>query len=152
MYYPVFLDLRGRDVLVVGAGKVALRKAQGLAEAGARVTVVAPRVEPGFADLRVTLHQRAFEPSDIASQALVFAATDDRAVNQAVAAAARARGIWCNVADAPAEGAFLVPSRIHRGDLQVAVTTSGRSPRIAASLRRQIEELLDAQLAQGLSR
>lgn len=143
MYYPVFLDLRGRKVLIVGAGKVALRKARGLLDAGAQVTVVSPRAEPEFESLPVTWKRRRFQSGDVAGHALVFAATDDRRTNRAAGRAAARRGIWANIADAPTECAFLVPSRIRRGDLQVAVSTSGRSPRLAIALRRRIEALLE---------
>lgn len=142
MYYPVFLDLQGKPVLVVGAGAVALRKVKGLLEAGAKVTVVSPAQLPEFESLAVTLRARRFRRSDIKGQALVFAATDSRAVNQAVGEAARAAGIAVNVADAPEECGFLVPSRIRQGGLQVAVSTSGRSPRLAIEIRKKIEEVL----------
>jgi siroheme synthase-like protein len=141
-YYPIFLDLAGKRVLVAGAGKVALRKTEGLLEAGALVTVVAPRWEPEFERLPVTLRRRAFRSSDLAGARLAFAATDDRRVNHAVAAAARRRGIPVNVADSRAECDFIVPARIHRGNLQIAVSTGGESPRLAVALRRKIEDIL----------
>jgi siroheme synthase-like protein len=141
-YYPIFLDLTGKPVLVVGAGKVALRKTRGLLEAGAAVTVVAPRAEPDFAQMDLTLLRRAFRPSDIRGAALVFAATDNRAVNHAVGEAAKRQGIPVNVADARAECSFLVPARIPRRHLQIAISTGGESPRAAAALRRKIEENL----------
>jgi len=144
MYYPVFLDLRGKPVLVVGAGKVALRKVRGLLEAGAEVTVVSPGRLPEFESLPVVLRRRRFRPSDIGEQALVFAATDVREVNQAVAQAACAARIPVNVADAPEECGFLVPSRIRKGNLQVAVSTGGESPKLAVKLRKRIEEVLSA--------
>lgn len=141
-YYPIFLDLADKPVLVVGAGKVALRKVRGLIEAGARVTVVAPRTEPEFADLAVTLRRRPFRASDLRGAVLAFTATDDRRVNHAVALAAKKRGIPVNVADSRPECDFIVPSRITRGNLQVAVSTGGESPGLAAALRRKIEESL----------
>lgn len=142
MYYPVFLDLRGRKALVVGAGKVALRKAGGLLEAGAAVTVVSPEGAAEFDSLGVNWKKRRFRVSDVRGCALVFAATNDRAVNAAVGRAARAAGIWANIADSPDECGFLVPSRIRHGDLQVAVSTSGRSPKLAIELRKKIEAAL----------
>lgn len=142
IYYPVFFDLRGRPVLVVGAGKVALRKTRGLVEAGARVTVVAPRWEPEFERLPVTLVKRAFGERDVEGAFLVFAATDNREVNRAAGGAARARGIPANVADALPECDFLAPARVRRGNVQVAISTSGENPRLAAGLRRRIEEAL----------
>lgn len=144
MYYPVFLDLRGRRALVVGAGKVALRKTRALIEAGAEVTVVSPQADPEFASLKVIWKKRRFRRADVGGCALVFAATDDRRVNRAAGLAAAAAGVWANIADSPAECTFLVPSRIRKGNLQVAVSTSGRSPKLAVALRKQIEAILSA--------
>jgi len=129
-------------VLVVGAGKVALRKTRALVEAGARVTVVAPDHAPGFDSLPVTMLSRAFLPEDVEGAFLVFAATSDRAVNHLAAESAKARGIPVNVADAPGECDFLCPARARRGHVQVAVSTGGRSPREAVRVRRAVEELL----------
>jgi precorrin-2 dehydrogenase / sirohydrochlorin ferrochelatase len=142
-YYPVFFDLRGRPVLVIGAGKVALRKTLALVEAGARVTVVAPHWEPAFEGLPVTLVRRPFEPPDTEGAFLVFAATNDRVINHAAAAAAKARGIPVNVADSPAECDFLGAARVRRGNIQVAISTGGEDPRRAVALRRRIEEILE---------
>src|ERR1039457_7644509 len=83
-HYPVFLDLKDRPVLVVGAGKVALRKTRGLLEAGARITVVAPDCEPEFDDLPVRVVRRRFRASDLAGALLVFAATGDRLTNHRI--------------------------------------------------------------------
>ncbi len=143
-YYPIFLDLTSQPVIVVGAGKVALRKTRGLLEAGARVTVVAPRWRPEFEKLPVTLRRRTFRTADLRGARLAFAATDRREVNRAVAAAARRRGIPVNVADSRPECDVLVPSRITRGHVQIAVSTSGVSPRLAVALRRSIEDMLIA--------
>ena len=142
VYYPLFLDLRGKPVLVIGAGKVALRKTRGLVEAGASVTVVAPRWEAGFEGLPVRLVGRAFEPADLEGVALAFAATDDREVNRLAGALAAERGIPANVADAPEECGFLVPARARRGAVQIAISTGGTDPRLAVRLRKAVEALL----------
>ena len=142
IYYPIFLDLTGKPVLVVGAGKVALRKTKGLVEAGAAVTVVAPECEPEFARLPVTERRRKFRPADLQGAVLAFAATNDRHVNHTVMLAARRLGIPVNVADSRDECSFIVPARITRGNIQIAISTSGESPRTASSLRRKIEENL----------
>ena len=141
-HYPVFLDLDGRQVLVVGAGKVAWRKTQGLLEAGARVTVVAPERLPEFEQLPVRLVRRRFRVSDLAGAVLVFAATDDRRANHRIGAAARQRGILANIADAAGECDFVVPARVRRGDVHIAISTGGRSPRVSAELRRALDEIL----------
>jgi precorrin-2 dehydrogenase / sirohydrochlorin ferrochelatase len=141
-HYPVFLDLKDRPVLVVGAGKVALRKTRGLLEAGARITVVAPDCEPEFEELPVRLVRRRFRASDLAGALLVFAATDDRLTNHRIAIAAKGRGQFANIADSAEECGFLVPARLHRGDVQIAISTGGESPRLTAELRKKLEEIL----------
>jgi siroheme synthase-like protein len=141
-HYPIFLDLRHQPVLIVGAGKVALRKARGLLEAGARVTVVAPEWEREFDSLPVRMVARRFRTSDVAGAALVFAATDDRRTNHRVGIAARGKGIFANIADSAAECDFVVPARVVRGNLQIAVSTGGENPRLAADLRKRLEEIL----------
>ncbi|HXG32793.1 MAG TPA: bifunctional precorrin-2 dehydrogenase/sirohydrochlorin ferrochelatase [Bryobacteraceae bacterium] len=142
--YPIFLNLRGRPVLVVGGGRVGLRKIRGLLEAGARVTVVDPRGEPALGALPLVWRRRKFRRSDVRGMTLVFAATSDRAVNHAVAEQARRLGIPVNVADNPAECDFLVPARVRKANLQIAVSTGGQSPRLAKALRQQLESLLAA--------
>ncbi len=141
-YYPIFLDLKDRPVLVVGAGKVALRKTRALLEAGARVTVVAPEWEAEFEDLPVRRVARGFRASDLAGAVLVFAATDDRLVNHRIGVAAKGRGVFANIADSGAEGDFIVPARVQRGAVQIAVSTGGESPRLSAELRKRLEEVL----------
>jgi siroheme synthase-like protein len=142
-WYPIFLDLKDRPVLVVGAGKVALRKTRGLLECGARVTVVAPRHLPEFEDLPVRLMEREFRTADLATASLIFAATDDRATNHRIAIAAKGRGLLANIADSPEECGFLVPARLRRADVQIAVSTGGTNPRLSAALRRKLEEVLE---------
>jgi len=129
-------------VLVAGAGRVALRKTRGLVEAGARVTVVAPAWVPEFAELPVRMLKRRFRESDLRGMALVFAATDDRAANRRIGEAARRLGIFANIADAAAECDFVVPARVERGMVQIAIATGGRNPRVSAELRRKIEAVL----------
>ena len=141
-HYPIFLDLKDRPVLVVGAGKVALRKTRGLLEAGARVTVVAPAWEEEFETLPVRLVQRPFRASDLVRVMLVFAATDDRQVNHRVGVAAKAKGVLANIADLAEECDFIVPARVTSGRVQVAISTGGESPRLSAELRRKLEQIL----------
>jgi siroheme synthase-like protein len=141
-HYPIFIDLKDRVVLVVGAGKVALRKTKGLVEAGARVTVVAPDSEPEFESLPVRMVRRRFRASDLADAMLVFAATDDRMTNHRIGIAAKGRGILANIADSADECDFIVPARVRRGNIQVAVSTGGENPRLAAELRQKLEEIL----------
>lgn len=140
MQYPVNLVLDGRPCLVVGGGKVAVRKVEGLLACGGRVTVVAPRVDGALRALPgVTVEQRPWRPDDLDGMWLVIAATDDPAVNRAVYEAGQGAGVWVNGADDPANCSFTLPSVVRRGDLQVTVSTGGRSPALATWLRRRLE-------------
>lgn len=141
-HYPVFLDLKDRPVLVVGAGKVALRKTRGLLESGARVTVVAPEWESEFEDLPLRLVRRRFRASDLTNIFLVFAATDDRLTNHRIGIAAKGKGLFANIADSAEECGFIVPARVNRGDVQIAISTGGDNPRLSAELRRKLDEVL----------
>ncbi len=141
-HYPIFLDLKDRPVLVVGAGRVALRKTKGLIEAGARVTVVAPEWESEFDSLPLRLVRRGFRASDLTGAMLVFAATDDRLTNHRIAIAAKGKGVFANIADSAEECDFIVPARVQRGTVQVAVSTGGENPRLSVELRKRLEEVL----------
>lgn len=140
MQYPVNLVLDGRQCLVVGGGNVARRKVEGLMACGARVRVVAPWIESGLRLLAdVAFDERRWQAEDLDGVWLVIAATDDPAVNAAVYDAGQRAGIWVNGADDPANCSFTLPSVVRRGDLQVAVSTGGRSPALSTWLRRRIE-------------
>src|SRR5262249_16461345 len=140
-HYPIFLDLKDRPVLVVGAGKVALRKTKGLLDAGARVTVVSPECEPEFEDLPVKIVRRRFRASDLAGCVLVFAATDDRLTNHRIGIAAKGKGVFANIADSAEECGFLVPARLSNGNVQIAVSTGGENPRLAPRPLRHTAEV-----------
>jgi siroheme synthase-like protein len=141
-HYPIFLSLKDRPVLVVGAGRVALRKTRGLLEAGARVTVVAPTWEDEFEALPVSLVRRRFRATDLSGYVLVFAATNDRLTNHRIGIAAKGKGLFANIADSAEECGFLVPARVQRGSVQVAVSSGGENPRLSAELRHKLEEIL----------
>jgi siroheme synthase-like protein len=141
-HYPIFVALQDRPVLVVGAGKVALRKAKGLLEAGARLTVVAPEWEDEFESLPVRLVRRSFRASDLAGHVLVFAATNDRLTNHRIGVAAKGRGVFANIADSAEECGFIVPARVSRHGFHLAISSGGENPRLTADLRKKIEDLL----------
>jgi len=149
--YPVVLDLGGRPVLVVGGGAVAERKVEGLRAACASITVVSPRVSARLAKMAddgdIRVRRRAYRRSDLRGVAIVFAATDDRNVNAAVAADSRRRRIWVNAADDPDHCDFILPSVLRRGSLLVSVTTGGRSPALARIVREELERLLGSDYA-----
>jgi siroheme synthase-like protein len=145
-YYPIFIELRDRPVLVVGGGSVAERKVEGLLAAAAAVTVVSPALTPRLATLaacgRIRHEARPYQPGDLACFALGFVATGDERVNAAVAREGRRRGVWVNAADDPAHCDFILPSVLRRGDLTVAVGTGGTSPALARAVREELEAYL----------
>ena len=149
LLYPVFLDLRDRDVLVVGAGEVGLRKARELVGCGSRLKVVSPAFHPGFSELdgRFLRIEREWRPGDESSARLVVAATSDPAANRAVHAACERRGIPCNVVDVPDLCDWQAPAVARSGPVQIAVSTGGAAPSLASHARRELESWM----AEGFS-
>ncbi len=141
------LDLQGRDCLVVGAGRVAAEKVEGLLEAGAEVTVVAPQVDDAIWALPVHVLERSFTRSDVVGRVIVIAATSDSSVNAAVSAAAGERQTPCNVADDPELCSFILPAVVHRDPILVGVSTGGASPALAQRLRDDVDDLVTQQHA-----
>lgn len=144
MSYVVNLKVEGRPVLVVGAGAVALRKVEGLLDAGARITVVAPDACEGIerlaAQKRITLQRRLYGEADCFGMTLVLAATDDEEVNARVARDAGELGILVNVADRPSLCTVTLPAVVRRGSLTLAVATEGKCPAFARALREELQE------------
>ncbi len=143
-YIPIFLDVTGRECVVVGGGEVAARKVESILEAGARVTVVSPHLSPILESLAasgsVTHLARNYQRGDIRGCVLVYAATDDPKLHRELAAEARALGIPVNVVDVPELCTFIAPAVVKRGELQIAISTGGASPAFAARLRRTLED------------
>ncbi len=147
--YPITLtNLRGALVVVVGGGAVGERKLRGLLGAGAAVRLISPAATPDLRALAnsgaITWHARPYQPGDVSGARLVFAATDQRAVNAQVADDAAALGLLCNVADDPRAGDFHLPAVYREPGLLVAVSTAGVSPARAKRLRDQIASWLSA--------
>jgi siroheme synthase-like protein len=145
-HYPVSLVVADQPCLVVGGGRVAARKIQGLAAAGAFVTVVAPEIVPAVEELaaehQMTLERRLYRAGEAASYRLVITATGIPEVDALVSADAGAGGVWVNSADDPEHCSFLLPA-IHRdGPVTVAVSTGGASPALATWLRRQVADAI----------
>jgi precorrin-2 dehydrogenase/sirohydrochlorin ferrochelatase len=142
--FPIFLKLEGRKCLVVGAGTVAEGKIRGLLDAGASIQVVAPR-----AVFQVRRWQwegvlgwkpREFDPRDLDGVFLVIAATNSHEVNTRIYKEAHARNVLCNAVDDPENCDFYYPAVVKRGDLQIAISTNGRSPALAQRLKSELEE------------
>jgi siroheme synthase-like protein len=140
--YPVNLIVDGRRCLVVGGGPVAVHKVRGLVEAGARVTVVGPELDPEIVELArgtdVAAEARPYRPGEAAAYRLVVAATGDPAANQQVYDDAEAAGVWINSADDPERCTVTLPARLRQGRLTVTVSTAGHSPAVAAWLRDRL--------------
>lgn len=147
-YYPIFIDLTHKSCLVVGAGAVGLRKLATLLQARPQRLVLMDTAPPSpecaalLADSAVHFVQQAFSPEHLTGHSLVFAATGSRSANAAIAAACQTHGIWCNCADAPTEGSFIVPATAAHGSLTAALSTGGASPALARCLRQELEEWL----------
>ncbi len=142
--YPIHLDISGRLCVVIGGGSVGERRAIGLLNTGATVRVVAPSVttnlqarsEAGELEILLTPYsQKALEGAF-----LVVAATDSRAVNAQVTQDAKARSLLVNVADSPADGDFIVPSTLRRGDLEISVTTGGSLPALTQQITAELDQ------------
>jgi len=158
-YFPLFLRLAGKPVLVVGGGEVAARKLQLLLSANADVTLVSPTLAD---ETRTLLQQHqstwiegVFDSSHLSGMRLVVAATDDLRVNETVAAAAESVGIWANIVDNTALSEAIVPAIVDRSPLMIAISSGATAPVLARRIRAQIEALIDesfglfAQMAQA---
>jgi precorrin-2 dehydrogenase / sirohydrochlorin ferrochelatase len=152
-YYMACLDLRDRDCLVVGGGRVATEKVHGLPDCDADVTVVAPELDQELVDLPVQIVRRPFSRSDVVGRFLVVAATNDRSVNADVSSAARERETLCNVADDPELCSFILPAIVRRDPIVVGVSTGGASPALAQRIRSDVADMIrpeHAELARRL--
>ncbi|MFZ0034530.1 MAG: bifunctional precorrin-2 dehydrogenase/sirohydrochlorin ferrochelatase [Sedimentisphaerales bacterium] len=142
--YPIFLELNGRRVVIVGAGEVAVRKAQALLAAGARVVVVSKNIDDALAALcqgtNAEIIKSGYSKSYIAEAALVIAAAGDRQLNKQIYKDCQELEILCNVVDAPELCDFIVPAVVKRGDLQIAIGTEGHCPAYAGHLRKKLEQ------------
>jgi uroporphyrin-III C-methyltransferase/precorrin-2 dehydrogenase/sirohydrochlorin ferrochelatase len=145
-FYPVFLNLRGRRAVVIGGGAVAEQKVLGLLAAGAHVTVVSPETTPRLADLAaaggIELRHRPYRAGDLAGAWLAIAGTDDRGANAGVWAEAEREGVPLNAVDDLDHCSFIAPAIHREGDVTVAVSTSGKSPALAARLRQRVAQLV----------
>jgi precorrin-2 dehydrogenase / sirohydrochlorin ferrochelatase len=142
--FPMFLTLEARQCLVIGAGKVAEPKIGGLLDTGARVRVVALAASSAVREWarvgKIELELRSFSAEDLDGAFLAIVATNSRSLNERVYHEAQRRGVLCNVVDVPDLCDFFYPAVVRRGDLQIAVSTSGQSPSLAQKIRQQLEK------------
>ena len=142
--FPMFLKLKSKRCLVVGAGNVGEPKIEGLLETGAQIRVVALQASPAVREWaragKIELELRAFAADDMRDVFLAVVATSSRTLNEHIYHEAQVRGVLCNVVDVPDLCDFFYPSIVRRGDLQIAVSTAGQSPSLAQKIRQQLEK------------
>jgi precorrin-2 dehydrogenase len=152
--FPLFLKLRGRRCLVVGAGPISEGKIAGLLETGTRVHVVAPKATPQILEWhkkkKIRLSRRVFRAKDLDGIFLVVAATNSPKVHHAIYRESRARKVLCNIVDVPPLCDFYYPAVVRRGELQIAISTAGSSPSLARRLREEMEVALGPEHAEWL--
>ena len=155
LYYPIFLNARGRKCVVIGGGTVALRKVKTLLDGGAEVTVISPKPHPDigrlFKDKAIFLIRREYETGDLKGAVIAIACTDLKKINRRVVAEAKKAGVLINVADDPKLSDFIIPSFFRRGDLTLAVSTSGTSPALARKIRMTLQKTFGKEYASLLS-
>jgi len=150
-YYPVNLDIRNRKCLVVGGGTVGTRKVMTLLNCGAKVTVVSSDVAEKLQELSdgdiIKLEKRPFQISDLDEMFLVMGATDNQEINREIHFEAERLGVLCNIADRPEVCNFILPAIVNRGDLIIAISTSGKSPAFAKKIRKDLEKVFGTEYA-----
>lgn len=143
-YYPIYIDVESKPCLVVGGGSVGQRKVEGLLEFGACVRLVSREVTPQLQALidekKVDYLGTDYEPGFLDGSTLVYVCTDDTELNTRVSKEAIARGIAVNVADVTELCSFIVPATVARGSLNISISTGGKSPALAAKIRRRLED------------
>ncbi len=150
--YPIFLNIEHKLAVIAGGGDVAYRKLNDLLDCGAKVKIIAPDIHDKIKRLRkenpglIEIIQRKFKSSDIIGAYIIFAATDDPALNKKIFQIAVEKNLPVNSVDDPENCSFIVPSIARRGDLTIAVSTSGASPAMAAKIRRTLEKNLPANI------
>ena len=151
-YYPIFIDVENRDVLIIGGGAVCARKAETMMRYGARVTIVAPEVTDeisGWAnDGRIKLTRKEYDEADLEGASIVIASTDDACINARIARDCRRRKIPVNVVDVTHLCEFIVPAIVQQGSIQLAVSTGGKSPALARTLKENLQKFVGPEYAE----
>lgn len=149
-YYPIFVEMKDRACLVIGGGREAQRKVEGLLAAEGRVTVVAPKLtrdlQRRLAAGEIDCERREYREGDLEGYDVCMVATDNGEVNAEVAAEGKRRRVWVNAADDPTNCDFILPSVIRRGSITIAASTGGGSPALARRLREELEAYLTEEM------
>src|SRR3954467_7823971 len=151
-YYPIYLDIEERNVVIIGGGNVCARKAETMMKYGARVTVVSPEfteeIEQWAREGCLAIERKPYASADIDGANMVIASTDDQSVNEQIAADCRARRIPVNVVDVTPLCEFIVPAIIEKGSIQIAVSTGGKSPALARTLKEDLQRTIGPEYAE----
>jgi siroheme synthase-like protein len=151
-YYPIFIDVEERDVVIIGGGNVCARKAETMMRYGARVTIVSPEITAEIAEWeaerKLEVRRKRYADSDLEGATIVIASTDDTSVNEQVAADCRRRRIPVNVVDVTPLCEFIVPAIIEKDGIQIAVSTGGKSPAIARTLKEDLQRAVGPEYAE----
>ncbi|MGZ7039456.1 MAG: precorrin-2 dehydrogenase/sirohydrochlorin ferrochelatase family protein [Thermoanaerobaculia bacterium] len=145
-YYPIYLDIENRNVLIIGGGAVCARKAETMMKYGARVTIVSPEctdeIEQWAAKNVLSVRRKTYEEKDLDGASIVIASTDDPCINARIARDCRRRKIPVNVVDVTHLCEFIVPAIVEQGSIQIAVSTGGKSPALARTLKEDLQKLV----------
>src|SRR5688572_3368834 len=151
-YYPIYLDIEDRNVVIIGGGDVCTRKAETMMKYGARVTVVSPEftkeIEQWGAEEMLALKRKSYDESDLDGAHIVIASTDVQRVNEKIAADCRRRRIPVNVVDVTPLCEFIVPAIVEKGSIQIAVSTGGKSPALARTLKEDLQRMIGPEYAE----
>lgn len=148
-YFPFFIDISGKRCLIAGGGRIALHKIKKLLPFSPEIHVVSPEICGEISGIPgLHIERRGFLPRDLEGAFFVIAATDRPEINSEISRLCRERNILCNAVDSPADCSFYFPALAQRGDVTVGVSTSGKSPLIAAEIRREAEKLLTPELVE----
>ncbi len=151
-YYPIFIDVENHDVLIIGGGAVCARKAETMMRYGAHVTVVAPEVTEEISSWakkrRLRVKRKEYDTADLNGASMVIASTDDARVNERIARDCRQRKIPINVVDVTHLCEFIVPAIVEQGSIQLAVSTGGKSPALARTLKEELKKFVGPEYAE----
>jgi precorrin-2 dehydrogenase/sirohydrochlorin ferrochelatase len=151
-YYPIFLDIENRNVVIIGGGEVCARKAETMMRYGAKVTIVSPEftqeIEQWARDGNLAMRRKRYETADIEDAHIVIASTDDTSVNEQVAADTRERRIPVNVVDVTPLCEFIVPAILEKDGIQIAISTGGKSPALARTLKEDLSRTVGPEYAE----
>jgi siroheme synthase-like protein len=151
-YYPIYIDIEDRDVLIVGGGAVCARKAETMMKYGARVTIVSPRITDEIEEWEragmLSVTRAPYSEAVLEGRSLVIASTDDKCVNGRIARDCRRRRIPVNVVDVTHLCEFIVPAIVEQGSVQIAVSTGGKSPALARTLKEDLQRFVGPEYAE----